>query len=226
MNAVEILLVSGLHANETCAPILAEVVARRLDRLGVGVELVHLPRSVTLLGFLDDPDSAMTSYSRPAGLYLLDMDLDGLDGELRRRYPGALIFELHNAEDTSRILTIDPSKPIEDYEVGTVGPHFVRPYEVGTWRNVDRDGRPAKYLIELPASYVDVDGDLLAWRRLHLGRLSAEGYGFEAHHSPYLERVTDIEASRRKGYLDDRLAWKVADWIIGQRTAAVGRTRV
>ena len=38
------------------------------------------------------------------------------------------------------MLGIDPRKPVQAYEVGTIGPRFERPYEIGTWRNVDRLG--------------------------------------------------------------------------------------
>ena len=71
--------------------------------------------------------------------------------------PHALVFEFHNSEDSSAILAVDPAKPVCDYEVGTVGPGFIRPYEIATWRNIDPQGRPAKYLVETPACYVAWD---------------------------------------------------------------------
>jgi hypothetical protein len=59
----------------------------------------------------------------------LDVDLDGLDGYLGQRYPGALVFEIHNSEEPQPMPGIEPGKPVQEYEVGTVGPIFERPLE-------------------------------------------------------------------------------------------------
>ena len=85
---IEILLVSGVHANETCASIVAHKVRRWISRLGLRVAAYRVPRSHTLLALLDDPATAMTRYSNPPDTSRLDMDLDGLDGDLMRRHPG------------------------------------------------------------------------------------------------------------------------------------------
>ncbi len=217
-DGVDVLLVSGVHANEICAPIMAQKVHQRLTRLGLRVALFRVPRSYTLLGLLDDPATAMTRYSRPLGTSRLDMDLDSLDGEFKQRYPGALVFEFHNGEDSDRIFGIEPTKPVQKYELGTIGPRFARPYEIGTWRNIDPDGHPSKFLIELPASYVSVGQNRLLRRGSQLERLKAEGYEFEAS-SAYLEREADVEVSRRKGYLEDCLAQKITGWIVSRQDA-------
>ena len=224
MAAVEVLLISGLHANETCAPPMAEDVHRRLGRLKDRVALFHIPPTYTLLGLLDDPATAVTDYSAPAGQQRLDMDLDDLDDDLRRRFPGALHFEFHNVDDSAAILGIDPGKPPRDYEVGTVGPVFVMPYEIGTWRNVDPDGRPGKYLIEMPAAFHAVPPTRLSRREHRLEEFLARGYRFEPAWRSYLSRAADVEQSRRRGYLEGCLAQKVADWILGQREASRGVT--
>ena len=148
---IEILLVGGLHPNEACAQVMARDVYKRLTERGVRVALYDVPYRYTLLALVDDPTTAVTDYSIPKGVRRLDVDLDGLDGLLKRRYPEALVFEFHNSEDTTPMFGIDPSKSVHDYEVGMIGPEFKRPYEIGTWRNVGRDGRPDKFLIEVPA---------------------------------------------------------------------------
>ncbi len=217
--SVDILLISGLHANERCAPLLAREVYRMLRQGAFGVCLVEIPFAHTLLALLDDPAAALPVYSLPAGMRRLDMDLDALDLELRRRYPGALAFEFHNAEDTHPMLGIEPARPVSEYEIGTIGPVLERSYEIGTWRNIDPDGRPGKFLIELPACYVPVSPGELERRREHLARLLAAGYEFDPNWLHYLERVTDVEASRRRGYLDSSLAAKVAQWIMNQHSS-------
>ena len=216
---IEILLVSGLHANEACAPLMAREVFERLGERGERVALFEVPYRYTLLAMIDDPAIAATDYSMPAGTNRLDMDLDGLDEDIGRRYPGALVFEFHNSEDTQPMLGIDPNKPVREYEVGTIGPRFERPYEVGAWCNVDRHGRPGKYLIELPACYVPVDSAVRKERRRRLAQWRERGREFDPRWSHYLEGRADVEASRRRGYLEDGLALKVADWIIGRREA-------
>ena len=216
---VEILLVSGLHPDETCAPILAREVFRTLSARGERVALYEVPYPQTLLALIDDPAIAVTDDSMPAEGHRLDVDLDGLDETLARRYPGALVFEFHNSEDTAPMLGIDPAKPVREYEVGTIGPGPARPHEIGTWRNVDRDGRPGKYLIELPARYAPVAPAVRERRLGRLAQLRAEGREFDPRWSRYLEGAADVEASRRRGYLDDVLARKVADWITSRRDA-------
>ena len=217
---IEILLVGGLHANETCAPIMAREVARLLGERGERVALFQVPNPYTLLALIDDPEAAVTDYSMPAGQRRLDMDLDGLDEHLERRYPGALVFEFHNSENTLPMLGIDPGKPVRDYEVGTIGPRFERPYEIGTWRNVNRDGRPGKYLIEVPACYAPAAPSVREKRRRRLEQLHADGYEYDPRWLHYLESGADLEATRRRGYLDDILARKVADWITSRRGAS------
>lgn len=210
----EILLVSGLHPNEACAPLIAHEVFAKLSQRGVSVAHYEVPYACTLVALIDDPGSAVPDYSMPAGGRVLDVDLDGLDELLRQRYPGSLVFEFHNAEDTHPMLGIDPRKPVECYAVGTLGPDLKRGHEIATWRNVDGQGRPGKYLIELPARYVHEDSSLSERRRQRLAALRASGYEYDPRWSHYLERRADIEASRQKGYLDDCVAAKVADWIM------------
>jgi hypothetical protein len=217
---VEILLVSGLHANETCTPLMACEVLRRLSELGERVALYEVPYPYTLLALIDDPLIAVTDYSMPADKRCLDVDLDGLDEYLDRRYPGALIFEFHNMEDTQPMLGIDPAKPVQEYEVGTIGPEFERPYEIGTWRNIDRNGQTGKYLIEVPACYAPVEPSVGERRRRRLMQLREAGYDYDPRWSHYLESVTDVEASRRKGYLEDCLIQKIAEWIMKCREAS------
>ena len=215
---VDVLLVSGVHANETCAPIMADKVHRQLSLLGLRVALYRVPHSYTLLALLDDPATAMTRYSNPPDASRPDLDLDGLDAILTQGYPDALVFEFHNSEDSDRIFGIDPAKPVCDYELGEIGPRFVRAYEIATWRNIDLEGRPTKFLIELPASYVSIDHDRLSRRRSRLEGLKTKGREFDAI-LPYLEREADVEMSRRNGYLDDCLAQEIADWIVGRCVA-------
>jgi hypothetical protein len=215
--AVEILLIGGLHANEACAPLMAREVFRKLSDRGVRVALYEVPYPYTLLALVDDPATAVTDYSMSKGGRRLDVDLDGLDEHLRRHYPEALIFEFHNSEDTHPMLGIDPGKPVQEYEVGSIGPGSVRPYEIGTWRNLDSGGQPGKYLIEVPACYAPVGSSVRERRRHHLSQLREAGYDYDPRWSHYLESVVDVEASRRKGYLNDCLAQRIADWIISHR---------
>jgi len=215
----EILLVSGLHPNEVCAPLTARAVFARLSELGERVALYEIPYRYTLLALIDNPVTAETDYSMLAGGRRLDMDLDRLDDDLRRRYPGALVFEFHNSEDTQPMLGIDPRKPVGDYEVGPIGPGSGRPFEVGTWRNVDGEGRPGKYLVEVPACYAPVDPAVQERRQERLAQLREAGFDFDPQWSHYLESGADLEASRGKGYLDDGLARKIADWIVKCREA-------
>ena len=128
---VEILLVSGLHANEECAPLLARGVFKMVSERGARVALFEVPYPYTLLALIDDPAIAVTEYSMPPGKRRLDVDLDALDQYLERCYPGALVFEFHNSEDTQPMLGIDPRKPVQEYEVGTIGPRFERSFEIG-----------------------------------------------------------------------------------------------
>src|SRR5689334_11342615 len=93
---VETLLVSGLHANEMCAPLVAEQVERRLRERRAAVAHVRIPRPATLLGLLDDPTAATLTYSKPFASRKLDMDLETLSEFFERQYPGALVFEFHN----------------------------------------------------------------------------------------------------------------------------------
>jgi hypothetical protein len=214
---VEILLVSGLHANEACTPLMAREVFRRLSERGVRVVHYEVPYPHTLLALIDHPAIAVTDYSMPAGRRRLDVDLDGLDDDLGRRYPGALVFEFHNSQDTQPMLGIEPRKPVQEYEVGPIGPGSERPYEIGTWRNVDRHGRPGKYLIEVPACYAPEDPSVQETRRRRLAQLREAEYDFNPRWLHYLESRADVEASRRKGYLEDCLARKIADWIVNCR---------
>jgi hypothetical protein len=216
---VEILLVSGLHPYEACAPLMARAVFRRLYAQGERIALYEVPGPFTWLALIDDPAVAVTTYSMPAERRRLDVDLDGLDELLGRRYPGALVFEFHNSEDTQPMLGIDPARSVNEYEVGEIGPGSERPYEIGCWRNLDDNGRPGKYLIEVPACFAPVDPTVRERRRLRLAELAAAGYEYDPRWSHYLESEVDIEASRRKGYLDDYLVQKIADWIIGRREA-------
>jgi hypothetical protein len=213
---VEILMVSGLHPNEACAPVLAREVFKSLRERGARAALFEVPYPSTLIALIDDPGVAVTDYSMPPGEGRLDVDLEALDEYLERRYPGALVFEFHNSEDTQPMLGIDPRKPVQDYEVGTIGPLFERPYEIGTWRNIDRHGRPGTYVIEAPACYVPVDRSVLESRRRRLEQLHAEGHAYDPRWLHYLETRADVEASRRRGYLDDCLARKVAEWIMSR----------
>ena len=142
--------------------------------------------------------------------------LDGLDEDLRRRHPGALIFEFHNSEDTQPMLGIDPGKPVGEYEVGAIGPGSGRAYEIGTWRNVDSRGRPGKYLIELPACYAPEEPPARERRRRRLAQLREAGYDYDPRWSHYLESRADVAASRRRGYLEGCLARKVADWSLNR----------
>src|SRR4051794_38912234 len=97
---VEILLVSGLHANEACTPMMAREVGRRLGERAGRVFHYDIPYPYTLLALIDHPAIAVTEYSMPTGGRRLDVDLDALDIDLGRRHPGALVFEFHNSEDT------------------------------------------------------------------------------------------------------------------------------
>ena len=196
---VEIFLVSGVHANETCAPIMAGEVFRGLGDESGKVALFLVAYRFSLPALIDDPADAETTFSTPAGNRLLDVDLDGLDRELKRRYPKAIVYEFHNAEETQPMLGVVPGQPVDEFEVG--------------WQNVDEQGRPGKYLIELPACYTSVDPALRDRRRRRVAELRAAGYEFNDRWRHYLECATDVEASRRKGYLADCLARKVADWI-------------
>ncbi len=214
---IEILLVSGLHPNETCAPFMARAVFQKVSERGGQVALFQVPYPYTLIALFDHPAIAITNYSMPSGQGRLDVDLDTLDEVLERRYPGALVFEFHNSEDTQPMLGIDPRKPVHEYEVGTIGPRFERPFEIGTWRNVDRRGRPGKIVIEVPACYVPVDPSVRDSRRRRLSQLRAEGLKYDPQCLHYLETRADVEASRRRGYLDDCLAHKVAEWIMNCR---------
>lgn len=214
---VEILLVSGTHANEECAPLMVREVFLRLRERGQRVAHYKIPYRYTWLALVDSPENAATDYSMPAGGRRLDVDLDGLDEDLRGRYPGALIFEFHNSEDTQPMLGIDPDKPVCEYEVGAIGPGSGRTYEIGTWRNVDSRGRPGKYLIELPARYAPVEPPARVRRVRRLAQLREAGYEYDPRWSHYLESRADVAESRRKGYLEACLAQKVADWVIGRR---------
>jgi hypothetical protein len=216
---VEILLVSGLHANETCAPITARAVHRGLSAGGERVALFHVPYPKTFLALIDDPAAAESEYSMPAGRRCVDADLDELDDDLRRRFPRATVFEFHNSEDTRPMLGIDPRKPVRDYEVGLIGPGSDRPREVGAWRNIGRDGRPGKYVIEVPACYAPIDRRVRDRRLGRLAELGAAGYAYDPRWAHYLETAADEEATRRRGYLDDVLASKIAAWIV-RRAAA------
>ncbi|QEH35793.1 hypothetical protein OJF2_43500 [Aquisphaera giovannonii] len=194
---------------------MAREVFLRLRERGRRAALHEIPYRYTLLALVDSPSTAATDYSMPAGGRRLDADLDGLDEDLRRRHPHALIFEFHNSEDTQPMLGIDPAKPACEYEVGPIGPGSARAFEIGTWRNVDHLGRPGKYLIELPARYVLEESPVRERRRRRLAQFREAGYDFDPRWSHYLESRADVAASRRRGYLAGCLARKVADWITG-----------
>jgi hypothetical protein len=195
---------------------MASQVLKTLIERGERVALFEVPHPYTLLALIDVPAIAVTDYSMPPRERRLDVDLEALDEYLEPCYPGALVFEFHNSEDTQPMLGIDPRKPVQDYEVGTVGPRFERPYEIGTWRNVNCQGRPGKYVIEAPACYVRVDTSIIERRRHRLSQLQAEGYEYDPRCMHYLETRADVEASRRRGYLDGCLVLKVADWIMSR----------
>ena len=203
-----ILLVTGLHANERCTHIVAERVQRRLVASGLHVDALHIPREQTLLGYLDDPDTAMPDYCLPQPDGEVDVDLDGLVGDdaLRERYPNHAVFEFHNARDVWSHFGLDPDKPVEDYEVGVVMPVFTRAYEIGTWQNVGSDGVKSKFVIE---ALERVDA------RLHvLERLERQGYTVPPKVADfYLKTEADVEATRTNGLLGQTIAGKIADWI-------------
>ena len=74
---IEILVVSGLHSNEACAPLMAREVLGKLRERGERVALFEVPYRYTLLAMIDDPTIAATDSSMPAGTNRLHMDLDG-----------------------------------------------------------------------------------------------------------------------------------------------------
>ena len=76
-------------------------------------------------------------------------------------------------------------------------------------------------MIEVPACYASEEPSVRERRRRRLAQLREVGYDFDPRWLHYLESGAGVEASRRKGYLDDCLAEKIADWIMGRR--GVGR---
>ena len=119
---------------------MAHEVYRRLIASGERVAHYQVPYPKTFLALIDDPAIAETDHSMPAGQRRLDVDLDGMDVDLARRYSQAMIFEFHNSEDTQPILRIDPTKPLLEYVVGTIRPGSDQFHEIGIWHNVDRLG--------------------------------------------------------------------------------------
>ena len=142
------------------------------------------------------------------------MELWSLVGDvvLRRRFPRSVGFEFHSARTAWQ--RIDPSKPIEQYEIGVIMPVFTRFYEIGVWRNVV-DGKPGKYLIEVPAVNVPGSPERLEARMRRLEQLALQGYVLpEEHVKLYLRHEADVEASRQKGLVGDRMATKLAKWVL------------
>ena len=213
----KILLVSGPHANERCAPLVAEMVYQKLLLLHGHVEHLRIPYKYTLLANLDDPENAVPGYCMPKSGGGLDMDLDTIVGDevLRCKFPDSTVFEFHNSRDVWKKFGIDPRKPIEEYEIGIVMPVFTRPYEIGTWRNVSPDGIPGKYVIEAPAVSVAVPPERIEARKRRLNQLAQGGYTFEAKLIEfYLTHEADIQASREKGLISDCIAGKIVGWIL------------
>jgi hypothetical protein len=129
---IEILLVSGLHPNEACAPLMARKVFKRLSNRGARVAHCEIPYPYTLLALIDDPAAAVTDYSMPVGERRLDVDLDGIDELLQRQYPGAVIFEFHNSEDMQPLLGLNPGEPPREYQVGEMDSESKRPQGIAT----------------------------------------------------------------------------------------------
>jgi hypothetical protein len=217
MGARNILLVSGLHANERSAPLVAEQVYRILREHEARTTSLRVPYEYTLLANLDEPEAARPDYCMAKGGGTLDVDLTTLVGDeaLRTKFPGYVAFEFHCSRDVWTKFAIDPRKPVEQYEVGVVMPVFTRPYEIGTWRNVLPDGTQGKHVIEVPAVSVPVSHERVEARMRRLEQLAKQGYLLpRGHIDAYLFHETDVEVSRQRGLVEGTIPRKIARWIL------------
>lgn len=214
MNGV--LLISGLHANESATAPLAERVRRSLAAAGIREEHYHVPYAFTLHACVVKPESADPRYCFPKPGGAVDTDLQALVGEraLHEKFPHFVHFEFHNSRDVWGHFGIDPDKPVEQYEVGTIMPVFTRPYEIGTWRNVLPDGTPGKYVLEAPAVFRPVSDSAREARLARVELLANAGYRLEAKTVElYLLTEVDLVATQRKRLLDRPVVDKITSWI-------------
>ena len=213
-----ILLVSGLHANESAAPqIVAEVSAALVACGRNDVRHYQVPYEMTLLACVDAPEEVDATHCLPVPKGKVDVDLETLVGDeaLRARFPGLLYFEFHNASNEWGHFGIDPDKLIEEYEVGTIMPEFTRAYEIGTWRNVLPGGRSGKYVIEMPAVFREVAERVREARLARVEQLRDEGYELTKNVvQTYLLTEVDLPATREKGLMGPTLVDKIASWIV------------
>jgi hypothetical protein len=222
-----VVFITGLHASESCAPLMAEMVAERLAGRGMAVGFFRIPAACTLLANLDDPDHADPAFFTDP-VHGLDMDLDRLAGDaaMHARFPGAVAVEFHNYADdlTDRRLRVDKDTAPADFRMGDIGPDTEGIYPIGWWRNRPSGGIPGKYLVELPAVYTMVDYGRLTRRYESLRRLHTQGIDFTPETAvfpklkSYIIREADIPASRDRGYLDACIAEKVTAWVAGIAT--------
>jgi hypothetical protein len=219
MESKTIFLV-GLHPNERCAPLVAEMVLRRVRAAGLPAEWVAVPPKYTLLANLDDPDHADPAHCAPPGSDLLDMDLESWAGDaaMACRYPGVTVFEFHNTSDSISTgkLSVPPGLSAGEFRMGCIAPEpdAGAPFQIGFWQNRPFGDVPGKHLVELPARYAPVPEPRIARRRLSLSEWRAKGRLLPSEHESYLLAEADVVASRARGYLDDCIADRVARWVL------------
>lgn len=216
---IKVVLISGLHPNERCAPAVTAEICTLCRGRGLQATHFEVPYAYTLLANLDDPDNADPKYCMPRSNGPIDVDLSGLVGDeaLQRRFPGHVVFEFHNSRDVWKKFGIPHGKPVEQFEIGPIMPRFTRPYEIGTWRNVLPDGTRGKYVIELPAVTMPVSSDRVCRRLSRLEELRTRGYFVdEKVIACYLTDEADIEATRARRLMDPCIVQKVGDWMLAQ----------
>jgi hypothetical protein len=219
----QILLITGLHPNESCAAIVGRQIFEEIQERGCAAELLEMPRPLTLLGNLDNEDGADPRYCIVDSTGELDVDLEPFVGDeaIHNRYPGRTPIEFHNYSDDLRIekLVVEPGIPPEQLRFGDIGPGNAGRYELGFWRNAPGGGVPGKYCIETPAVFKAVDYERLEARFRKLRSWRQQGHDFPTDRklwmlNTYVLQEADPEESRSKGYLSDAIVEKITAWIL------------
>ena len=222
-----ILLITGLHPNEACAPAIGDAVAHRLEELGTLVERLQVPREFTLLANLDGEDGASLRHCVRPYTSRLDRDLESLVGDevLAETYPEHVAFEFHNYSDAGRNdkLAIEDGTPPDRWRIGDIAPGKTGPYEIGYWQNRPPGGVRGKYCLELPAVFVPIAYGRLAKRFQTLQALSARGIDLDEGSKFWMLKELTVEAdaarSKEKGYISPQVGDRIAAWILAQMKA-------
>jgi hypothetical protein len=207
------LIVSGVHANETSAIHMARAVYDRLRSTGADVGWFRIPRERTLLGLLDDPRNFSQSYAINEATRDIDVDLDGPITSVMRASSARTIFEFHNSTWRWDRFGIRSGWDVATFAIGPIGPNFTVPFQIAYWWNHEPGATYRRCLIEIPAIYRAVCATTIEHRIKVLRGLQKRGFKPIGAIDTYIRETVDMTTSAAGGLLCRRLIALIAHFI-------------